>query len=54
MHQVMSGCCVDATYECMGRKIEVQETVRKGFNFFQAILRPVKVAPIARVMLAIP
>jgi len=34
----------------MGRKIEVQETVNKDFNF----RAPVKVAPMARAMLAIP
>jgi len=39
----------------MGCKIEVQETIHKDFNFCQAIFAPpVKVAPMARVMPAIP
>jgi len=34
---------------------EVQETIHKDFNFFQAIFSPpVKVAPMARAMLARP
>jgi len=39
----------------MGRRIEVQETIHKDFNFFQAIIAPpVKVAPMARAMPALP
>jgi len=29
-----------AVYDCIGRKIEVQETVNKIFNFCQAIFAP--------------
>jgi len=34
----------------MGRKIEVQETANKDINF----CAPIKVAPMARAMVAIP
>jgi len=47
--------CSFAVCECMGRKIEVQETVKKAFIFFQTIFAPpVKVAPMSRAMPAIP
>jgi len=39
----------------VGRKIEVQETADKDFNFCQAIFAPpVKVTPMAGAMPAIP
>jgi len=39
----------------MGRKTDHQEVVNKDFHFFQAIVAPpVKVAPVARAMPAIP
>jgi len=33
-------CCSFAVYDSMGRKTEVQETVNKDFNFYQAMFAP--------------
>jgi len=38
----------------VGRKIEAQETVNKILIFAMKFLRPLKVAPMARAMPAIP
>jgi len=38
----------------MGRKIEVERTVNKDFNFAMQFLRPAKVVPMACAMPPIP